>query len=364
MRTLRGFAFTLALLLAACGPAAGTVPPLPSQAAATKTPTAVWLTAVAESAVVTLTTPVTAVTVVVGTMVPGQPTLTTAPISTPLPATPIPTLPTGLGPTTLKYRLLDLYPDLFYCDPDYYPVARANEMDLALQRFPQLQANPEEFQAILSHLSLSGATSFTDEQKLQIYRQHKRLAAVYFTLAAPASRTSGNGYQFQFQIKDSSGQGFIINGFIDGAGTVTVQARQPSIATCPICLAAHTLIATPRGQVAVEDLRAGDVVWTLDGQGKSRAVPILKTARVPAAPGQPVVHLALGDGRQLWASPGHPTADGRFVGQLRPGDWLDGGQVTLAELALYNGPATYDILPAGETGAYWAGGILVGSTLK
>ncbi len=344
MRARFSFAILLASLLAACGPAAGTVPPPPSQAAATHTPAA-GATAVTAAA---------GTAVVIGTGSPSSGT--PPPLPTPLPATPIPTLPSGLGPTTLKYRLLDLYPDLFYCDPDYYPVARANETDLAVQRFPQIQANPEEFQAILAHLSLGGATRFTDEQKLAVYREHKRLAAVLFTLA-------GDGYQFQLQIKDSSGQGYIIKGTVAGSGTAAVQSRQPSIATCPICLAAHTFIATPQGPVPVEDLRAGDVVWTLDGQGKRVAAPILKTAQVPAAPGQPVVHLALEDGRQLWASPGHPTADGRFLGQLRPGDRLDGGRVTLAGLAPYRGPATYDILPAGGTGDYWADGILVGSTL-
>ncbi len=367
MRARGLFGILLALLLAACGPAVGATSPQPSQAAPTETPAP----------------GVTAVTAVAGTAVAGTAVVVTSfpsngtppPIPTPLPATPIPTLPAGLGPTTLKYRLLDAYPDLFYCDPDYYPVARANETDLAVERFSQLQANPEEFQAILSRLGLSGSSNFTGEQKLQVYREHKRLAAVRFTLA-------GDSYQFQLQIKESSGQGYMITGLINGAGTVTVQARQPSIATCPICLAAHTLIATPQGPVPVEDLQAGDLVWTVDSRGTRLVAPILKTVEVPSPPGHQVMHLALDDGlqswrfgpgqqswrfgpgRQLWASPGHPTADGRFIGQLRPGDWLDGGRVTLAELVPYGGPATYDILPAGATGFYWADGILVGSTLK
>ncbi len=349
MRAQGLYTVLLALLLTACGTAAGTVSPLPSQAAATESPVA---GATAITAVVG--TAVAGTAVVVGTSPPGS---TLPPPPTLLPATPIPTLPASPGPTALKYRLLEQYPDFFYCDPDYYPVARANETDLAVQRFPQIQGNPEEFQAILGHLGLGGGTAFTDQQKLAIYREHKRLAALLFTLA-------GSSYEFQFQVKESSGQGFIIKGLIDGAGTVTVQSRQPSIATCPICLAAHTLIATPQGQVPVEDLGVGEFVWTVGSHGERVAAPILKTVAVPSAPGQPVMHLALDDGRQLWASPGHPTSDGRALGQLRPGDRLDGGLVTLAALAPYRGPATYDILPAGETGFYWADGILVGSTLK
>ncbi len=345
MRAQFAVLILLSLLLAACAPAAPLATPVPSQPVIIET-------------VITSSTAITAVAgtaVVEGTSLPVTGTL--PPLPTSPPATPIPTLPSGSGPTTLKYKLLDLYPNLFFCDPDFYPVARADESELAQQRFPQIQANAEEYQAILGYLGLSGASTFTAEQKLDIYRQHKRLAAVLFTL-------SGDGFQFQFQIKESSGQGFIIKGFINGKGTVTVQERQASIATCPICLAAHTLIATSRGPVAVEDLRPGDLVWTLDSRGQRITTPILQAVRVPVPPGHQVVHLVLYDGRQLWASPGHPTVDGRTLGQLRPGDRLDGGQVTLVELVPYTGPATYDILPAGGTGFYWADGILVGSTLN
>jgi len=37
--------------------------------------------------------------------------------------------------------------------------------------------------------------------------------------------------------------------------------------------------------------------------------------------------------------------------------------VVSIENAVYNGGATYDILPAGTTGLYWANGILLKSTL-
>jgi hypothetical protein len=63
-------------------------------------------------------------------------------------------------------------------------------------------------------------------------------------------------------------------------------------------------------------------------------------------------------------SPGHPTADGRRVGDLVAGDALDGAHVLSAERMPYLGGATYDILPAGATGTYWANGVLLGSTLR
>ena len=73
--------------------------------------------------------------------------------------------------------------------------------------------------------------------------------------------------------------------------------------------------------------------------------------------------VVLGDGRELLASPGHPLADGSRLDELEPGMLLDGAQVTGIERVRYQG-TTYDILPKGSTGIYWANGIPVRSTLK
>lgn len=293
-----------------------------------------------------------------GTTVPGiEPRGTIAPFPTPEPPTAIPTLPSAsFSPSELKYRLLDQFPNFFFCDPDYYPVARADERDLALQRFPEVQADGEAFRAILAHLSLTGATSFTDDQKLQIYQEYKKLNALHLTLL-------GDKYEFQFMTGGQNQQGEIVEGTIDGSGHITVQQKTPGFATCPICLAAHTLIDAPKGPISVEDLQPGDLVWTLSASGERVAAPVLKVARVPVSAGHVLVHLVLQDGRELWASPGHPTGDGRILAELRPGDLLDGSRVLGAALDPYPGPATYDLLPAGATGYYWADGILMGSTL-
>jgi hypothetical protein len=76
-----------------------------------------------------------------------------------------------------------------------------------------------------------------------------------------------------------------------------------------------------------------------------------------------MVHLVLADGRELLVSPGHRTADGRQLGLLAAGDALDGSTIVLWELVTYAGGRTYDLLPAGTTGTYWANGILLSSTL-
>jgi hypothetical protein len=77
-----------------------------------------------------------------------------------------------------------------------------------------------------------------------------------------------------------------------------------------------------------------------------------------------VIELRLDDGRVLRASAGHPTADGRTLGALAVGDVVDGAHVVSVERVPYTATETYDILPAGETGFYWADGILMGSTLS
>ncbi|MBF8299561.1 MAG: hypothetical protein HW397_610, partial [Dehalococcoidia bacterium] len=79
--------------------------------------------------------------------------------------------------------------------------------------------------------------------------------------------------------------------------------------------------------------------------------------------GQSALTVRLGDGRSITASPEHPTVDGRVLAGLRPGDQLDGATVDSVQWLSYHEAATYDILPAGGSGTYWADGVLLKSTL-
>lgn len=136
---------------------------------------------------------------------------------------------------------------------------------------------------------------------------------------------------------------------------------------CPICLAGNTLIDTPGGPVQVKDLREGMLVWTAPGAegtlGSRLLATILKTSRTKVPPDHKMVHLTFADGQNLFASPGHPTADGRLVGNLSDGDFVNGVRVISVDLVPHAEEFTYDILPSGPTGTYWANGILIGSTL-
>lgn len=133
---------------------------------------------------------------------------------------------------------------------------------------------------------------------------------------------------------------------------------------CPICLAGNTLINTPSGKVQVKDLRVGMLIWTADNSGNRAAGVVEKTSKAAAPPGHQMVHLVLDDGREIFVSPGHPTIKGAAVGELKPGQPYDGAFVASAERVQYNQDSTYDALPSGKTGFYWANGILLGSTLK
>jgi hypothetical protein len=133
---------------------------------------------------------------------------------------------------------------------------------------------------------------------------------------------------------------------------------------CPICLAVNTLIDTPSGAIPVQQLREGMQVWTVDKFNNRIVGVVQKTSKVQVPPTHKMVHLVLDDERELFVSLGHPTIDGRTVGDLIQGDLYDGASVTSVGRVSYDGNATHDILPSGDTGFYWANGILVGSTLR
>ena len=132
---------------------------------------------------------------------------------------------------------------------------------------------------------------------------------------------------------------------------------------CPVCLAGSTLIDTPSGSAPVKDLQKGMPVWTTDQAGNRIAGVVVKTSRVPVLSSHQMVQLALDDGRELYVSPGHPTVDGRVVENLAVNDLYDGARVLSVDRVAPDEGFTYDILPSGETGFYWANGILLDSTL-
>ncbi len=267
-----------------------------------------------------------------------------------------PTPPVVYSMPELKYKLIANFGDVFYVDTDFYPVAREGQEEKnALEQFPAIKADNAEFSAILQHLSLPDKADYTTEEKVSIYREHKKLTRGIEMTA------SGDIYNFVLRIGE--GQGERIEGTITLSGKITVTKREKSFNTYPICLAHGTLIGVPGGQVPVEQLRKGMVVWTVDGFGQHVAAVVEKTVVTPVPPSFQVVRVILSDGRIVTASPGHPTADGRGLGDYVAGDTLDGAKVVSVERVNYDDGATYDLLPSGATGLYWANDVLLMTTL-
>ncbi len=263
----------------------------------------------------------------------------------------------ALSPTELKYRLIDTFGPPQYCDRDFYPLGRP-ELPAALAAFPTIAQDAEAFAVILRRNHLDPGSTLVPEQKLKIYQDYKQLQAV---VLEPGS----SGYRFVLVAPDRNKQQAIrVEGSIDPSGLIQVAGRTPTYVNCPICLAAGTRIDTPQGSVFVQDLHPGMAVWTAERTGARYAAVILQVSRTRVAASHQMVHLALSDGRELTASPGHPTTDLRVVGELLPGDQLDGAPIVTAERIAYSGEATYDLLPSGDTGWYWADGVLVASTLR
>ncbi len=128
------------------------------------------------------------------------------------------------------------------------------------------------------------------------------------------------------------------------------------------CLPPTARISTPTGDVAARDVRIGTIVWTRDSSGKRIAAAVVRVSSPVVDREHHVARLRLADGRTLVASPEHPVVGGRLQ-ELRIGDRYDGSAIVELVLERYLGDRTYDLLPAGATGIYWADGVPIGSTL-
>ena len=281
-----------------------------------------------------------------------SPSPTPGPTETPGPA---------LTLAVLKLAIVDAYGPLWYCDPDFYPIQRQDELDSARERWVDIVADPDAFKALTAKLGLDPAGDFTDAQKLAVYQPWKVLQAI-------ALDPIGNDtYRFDYLAQPKAGatEGTRTGGTISASGAIHIDRQAAATEPiCPICLSRGTRIETPNGGIAVEDIRIGDPAWTLDVAGGRIKGTVIALGSTVAPVNHHVVHLVLADGRSVTASPGHPLADGRLLGDLRAGDEVDGSAVVTADLVSYDGGRTYDLVVSGPTGTYLVDGIAMGSTLK
>jgi hypothetical protein len=263
----------------------------------------------------------------------------------------------GTHPLTmpeLTYRLIDKIGPPLFCGP---PVVRMPSDSEAQQEVAALKSqDPTTFDAIVRHEKLDAANLTANDDR-RILEQAQVLRALQLA-------TEGGHYRFDYIAGRPSPEHVV--GTIDDQGAISLETHDPTAfpgrGGCPICLAAGDRIATPDGEVPVTQLRPGMLVWTIDA-GRRVAAPISVVGHTPAPFGHRVIRVVLADGRAVVASPGHPTADSRRVGELKPGDLFDGSRVTTTEVMPYVGD-TWDLLPLSSTGEYWANGVLLASTLS
>lgn len=261
------------------------------------------------------------------------------------------------GSAELKYKLIQQFGDPFFCDKDLWPVQRP-EQPRADEWFSGADLAGQEFKAILNHLNLQKpADHLSSDEILAVYREYKKLQAITIDGA-------GSPFKFAMRTGKVGDQGESISGSVSEAGEIKIETKETVWNTCPKCLAAGTRIDTPQGEVAVEDLQIGMPIWTLGSNGKREQGVVVSVTRIPVPVHHQVVRLQLGNGRTLLASPEHPLADGRLVRDLRAGETLTGIDILHAEPIPYTGDSTYDVLPSGPTGFYWAEGVLLGTTIS
>jgi hypothetical protein len=267
-----------------------------------------------------------------------------------------------MSPAQLRLVLLDQLGPRWFCDPDEYPIAISDEMTRMRERWNDLLADTESFAAIVAHEALPADPSqLNDAQRLAVYRLWKVLNSIQL------DPIGNDHYRFDYLAQPVAGatEGTRTAGTIDDRGTLTVEQKAAAgEPPCPICLSIGTRIDTPEGPIPVERLRLGDPVWTLDANGRRIAGTVIALGSTPAPVGHQVVRLALDDGRTVTASPGHPLADGRRLGELRVGDVVDGSLVVAADRVPYTGEETFDLVTSGPTGLYLAGGIPLDSTIR
>jgi hypothetical protein len=285
--------------------------------------------------------------------------------------------PGPIADPALREALLVRFGDLVYCDPDVYPIARADPLTAARDHVAAMRADAAAWTIIAGRFAFDASTTPTGDVLLAAYRNWKMLRALQL---APAT----DGQSFDAVFAPGAGQGAgagtsagtssagaasatltHVTGTIRADGSIVVATEEPGTTpNCPICLARGTRISTPTGDVAVEAVRPGDLVWTLSADGRRVPASVARVGSTPVPPTHVVVRLVLADGRAVLVSPGHPLANGQPVGSVVPGDVLDGAIVVSADRVPYDGGRTFDLLPGGDTGTYWANGILLASTLR
>ena len=142
------------------------------------------------------------------------------------------------------------------------------------------------------------------------------------------------------------------------------------------CMPNTIRILTSQGEKQIDNIQIGDSVYTFNNNDGKILAPIIQVNKIPVHCGYTMIKITLENGKSIQASLNHPIPIERnyasssgnqyevlLFSDIKKGDHIGNSIVVSIEFVNYNGGFTYDILPAGESGYYWADGVLVGSTL-
>ncbi len=94
----------------------------------------------------------------------------------------------------LKFKVMDAVGVPLFCDPDYYPIARAGGEEASADTYyPQIKADPELYSAIVAHEHLPSG-DLDEPAKLTLYQAFKRLRALVLT-------QNGDSYTFEIRVQ-------------------------------------------------------------------------------------------------------------------------------------------------------------------
>jgi hypothetical protein len=273
-------------------------------------------------------------------------------------ATPTPSA-AALSTAALKYRIIEAAGDpSLDCGPPVISSAyQAKQHADAQTAVTRLGSDPPTLSTVEQRLHITSAPPFTDKQTTDIYFELLKLQKIQLV---PVD----TGFRFSYRVLAQNAT-HDVQGSVFRTGSVTVDRVGPSqFFSCPVCLARGTLIATPDGPVPVEAVHVGMAVYTANADAQRVVVTVLRIGSTRVSPTHRMLTIRLSDGRSVTASPNHPTAGDQPLTSLHAGDILDGALITSITSEPYQAERTYDLLPAGSTGTYWADGVLLGSTLR
>ena len=131
------------------------------------------------------------------------------------------------------------------------------------------------------------------------------------------------------------------------------------LSICYASCSEETLIKTSKGDKKISKIQFGDLVIS-DGGEIIRVIDLTKIK----AKNWLIVHVEFDDGIILEATPNHPLGPNKYKFEnLMVGHEIDGHKVASVKLIPYKHKYIYDILPQSRSGAYYANGVLIGSSL-